>query len=58
MVPVVKSLPNLHQVLGIKGSISALTFYVWLNHTGQRVRCWTKQIVSKKMKVKKGREKS
>lgn len=52
-VPVVQSLPNLHQVSGIKGSISALDFHVWLNHPGQCVRCWTKWILSKKRSKKK-----
>lgn len=52
-VPVVQSLPNLHQVSGIKGSISALDFHVWLNHPGQCVRCWTKWILSKKRSYKK-----
>lgn len=47
-VPVVQSPPNLHQVSGIKESISALAFHVWLNHPGQCVRCWTKRILSKK----------
>lgn len=50
-VPVVQSLPNLHQVSGIKESISALAFHVWLNHPGQCVRCWTKWIHSPKRKV-------
>lgn len=49
-VPVVQSPPNLHQVSGIKESISALAFHVWLNHPGQCVRCWTKLILSKKKK--------
>lgn len=35
IVPATQSLPNLHQVLGIKGSISDLAFCVWLNHPGQ-----------------------
>lgn len=49
-VPVVQSPPNLHQVSGIRESISALAFHVWLNHPGQCVRCWTKWIHSPKRK--------
>lgn len=45
-VPVVQSPPNLHQVSGIRESISALAFHVWLNHPGQCVRCWTKLILA------------
>ena len=52
-VPGVQSLPNLHQVSGIKGSISALAFHVWLNHPGQCVRCWTKRILWKKTRRRK-----
>lgn len=48
VVPVLQSPPNLHQVSGIKESISALAFHVWLNHPGQCVRCWTKLILKKK----------
>lgn len=36
IVPALQSPPNLHQVSGIKGSISDLAFNVWLNHPGQR----------------------
>ena len=55
-VPEVQSLPNLHQVSGIKESISALAFHVWLNHPGQCVRCWTKLIHSKKKEEKRKEE--
>lgn len=34
-VPAAQSPPKLHQVSGIKGSISALAFRIWLHHPGQ-----------------------